>query len=258
MSDNSPSGSVTSSDHSAVPVVTESRPTPSLTVRRLRERQSEDPGALAAILAEGCLAYVGFVRDGWPVVLPFLYGVGDFGGGAGPQLLLHGSTGAGLFLDARSGVDVSVCIAHLDGLIYARSMFSAGANYRSAVVFGTARLVPDEHKVRALDLLSDHVMPGRRAEVRPMYEREVAATAILAVSLREASVKLRTGGGQDLSQDGEDPTIWAGVLPLGVRAGDPVASAETAFPAAIPDSVRTLMARLNGPAATTESPTAPR
>ncbi|WFR65806.1 pyridoxamine 5'-phosphate oxidase family protein [Curtobacterium flaccumfaciens] len=195
---------------------------PSLTVRRLRDRQSHDPVDLHAILAEAIVAHVGFVRGGHPIVLPFLCGVGDLG--AGPVLLLHGSTGGGLFLDAGAdGVPVSATVTHVDGLVFARSTFDSSANYRSAVVLGTATVVPDERRADALRQVADHLMPGRRAEVREMTAKEVRATQVLQLPLDRASVKIRAAGVGEARDDGEDHTVWAGVLPLAVRAGAPIA-----------------------------------
>lgn len=205
---------------------------PSTSVRRKPDRQSLDDAVRDEILADGVVAHVAFVRDGFTVVLPFLYGVGDLG--QGPVLLLHGSTGAGLFLDAGADVDqgvpVSVGITHLDGLVYATSTFDSSANYRSLVVFGRASVVPPGLREEALWQVADHVMPGRRAEVREMTRKEVAATQVLQVSLERYSVKVRADGVGDAPDDGEDHTVWSGVLPLRVRAGEPVTSSATDAP----------------------------
>lgn len=204
----------------------ESPSSPSLQVRRKPHRQSTDAEMLREILTEGLVAHVGFVRDGMPIVLPYLYGVGDLG--EGPVLLLHGSTGGGLFLDAGGdGVPVSVTVTHVDGLVFAASTFESSANYRSAVVFGNARVVPDDLRDQALWQVSDHLMPGRRAEVREMTRKEVRATQVLQVPLDRASIKVRFDGVGDTEDDGEDHTVWAGVVPLAVRAGSPVGSPVT-------------------------------
>ncbi|GAA1978284.1 pyridoxamine 5'-phosphate oxidase family protein [Isoptericola halotolerans] len=217
---------------------------PNLTVRRKPDRQTDDPAVLDGILADGHLAHVAMVRDGWPVVLPYLYGVGDLGDGLGRRLLLHGSTGGGLFLDAGSdGVPVSVAISHLDGLVYARSLNDSSANYRSAMIVGRATVVPRELRVEALWQVGDHLMPGRRAEVREMTPREVAATQVLQVPLDRVSVKTRSGGAGEASDDGEDHGVWAGVLPLAVAAGTPEPSALSADVPPAP-SVAALAARL--------------
>nr|WP_216648214.1 pyridoxamine 5'-phosphate oxidase family protein [Isoptericola chiayiensis] len=193
-----------------------------MTVRRKPDRQTDDPAVLDRILADGRLAHVALVRDGHPVVLPFLYGVGDLGDGLGRRLLLHGSTGGGLFLDAgHEGVPVSVAITHLDALVYARSLNDSSANYRSAMIAGRASVVPRERRARALWCVGDHLMPGRRTEVREMTPKEVAATQVLQVPLDAVSVKVRAGGVGDSPDDGEDHGVWAGVVPLTTTTGPP-------------------------------------
>jgi hypothetical protein len=54
--------------------------------------------------------------------------------------------------------------------------------------------------------------------------KELAQTIVLALSLDEASVKIRTGGPADDEQDIEDGTSWAGVLPLTRQWEAPVPS----------------------------------
>lgn len=215
-----------------------------MAVGRKPDRQTDDPAVLDGILADGFLAHVAMLRDGYPVVLPYLYGVGDLGDGLGRRLLLHGSTGAGLFLDAGpDGVPVSVGISHLDGLVYARSLNDSSANYRSAMVAGRATVVPRDLRVEALWQIGDHLMPGRRAEVREMTAKEVAATQVLQVPLDRVSVKTRTGGVGEDPDDGEDHGVWAGVLPLSVAAGVPEPSPLSAG-TPVPPSVSALAPRL--------------
>lgn len=224
---------------------------PSLTVRRLRDRQSHDPADLSAVLAEAIVAHVGFVRGGHPIVLPFLCGVGDLG--AGPVLLLHGSTGGGLFLDAgAAGIPVSATVTHVDGLVFARSTFDSSANYRSAMVVGNATVVPDALRTEALWQIADHLMPGRRDEVREMTAKEVRATHVLQLPLDRASVKIRAAGVGEAADDGENHAVWAGVLPLAVRAGAPIAG-DVSGDAPVDGSVRALAARLDGLAADREA-----
>jgi len=221
---------------------------PSVDVSRHADRQG-DWAAARAILAEGMVAHLGFIRDGWPVVLPFHYGIGDLGDGRGEQMIVHGSTGGRAFLDAargEPGVPVSVCVSFNDALVLGRSQYATGARYRSVVAFGHARLVPPESEQLALDILMDHIIPGRRDEVRPPTRKEVAQTALLAIPLDHASVKVAgTATGED-SDDGEDRAIWAGILPLRTVAGAPVASPETLNPDNVPKSVRSFLAAHDG------------
>ncbi len=132
---------------------------------RSRERASYDRELVHAILDEGCVCHLGFVRDGAPVVLPTLYGrIGD-------RLYVHGSTGSRPLRMARQsdpGLAVCLTVTHVDGLVLARSAFHHSINYRSVVVHGIAREVVDEEERRtALDALVDHVVPGRSHDSRP-------------------------------------------------------------------------------------------
>lgn len=224
---------------------------PSMSVRRKRDRQATDPEALREVLAEAFVAHVGVVRDGHPIVLPFLCGVGDLG--AGPVLLLHGSTGGGLFLDAGAdGVPVAATVTHLDGIVFARSTFDSSANYRSAMIAGRATVVPVELRAEALWQVSDHLMPGRRDEVREMAAKEVRQTQVLQVPLEHASVKIRFAGVGEDPADGEDHGVWAGVLPVALRAGAPIAG-DISGDAPVDASVLGLAARLDDVAADREA-----
>ncbi|GAB4086126.1 pyridoxamine 5'-phosphate oxidase family protein [Myceligenerans cantabricum] len=225
----------------------DTEPAPSLAVRRQRERQDHDPAALREILADGTFAHVAVVRDGLPVVLPFLYAVGDLG--RGPDLLLHGSTGGGLFLDAGDdGVPVSVAVTHLDGLVYARSLFDSSANYRSAMIFGRATPVPGELRPEALRIVGDHLMPERRTEIRDPTRREEAATHVLRVPLDRTSVKIRFAGTNEAPDDGEDHGVWSGVLPVALRPDEPVRDRSTTEGTPVPRSVGKLADRLHAAA----------
>jgi len=211
---------------STVPITDRTR------VRRLSERQVTEREALYAALDEALVAHVGFVRKGAPVVIPMGFGRD------GDDLLLHGSTGAGITLGAATGMPVSICVTLLDGLVFARSLFDSSMNYRSVVVHGTATVVSAEQKEYALLVIAEHLMPGRPAEVRGMTRRELAATQVLRVPLAEASLKVRAYGATEGADDGEDHTQWAGVLPLTLRAGDPQPTPLTSSATPLPPSVR--------------------
>jgi hypothetical protein len=95
-------------------------------------------------------------------------------------------------------------------------------NYRSVVVLGRAREVTDrEDKLRAMERVVEHVVPGRWADARRPNEGELKGTTILAVALEEASAKIRTGLPTDDEEDRALP-IWAGVIPLRLEPSDPV------------------------------------
>lgn len=188
--------------------------TPRTRVGRLRDRQVLDRAALDAVLDSGLVAHVASCRDGEPVLLPMAYARD------GDRLLLHGSTGGGLLRLIGSGAPVAVAVTHVDGMVFARSIFDSSMNYRSAVIFGTAGVLEGEEKVEALRALTERLMPGRWDEVRPATRAELAKTMVLEVPITEASVKVRDAG--VLEEGPEDPAQWAGVVPLAVTAGAPV------------------------------------
>ncbi len=184
-------------------------------VRRLPERAVYDRSVIDAILDEALLCHVGVVHDGSPAVIPTIHArVGD-------TLYFHGSPGSRVLREMKTGAEVCVAVTLLDGLVVARASFHNSMNYRSVVLYGAARVVEAHvEKLMALDAVTNHVLPGRTADARPMSEAEVRATLVMAVPLDEASAKVRTGGAED---DDEDYAldIWAGVVPLTMVAGEP-------------------------------------
>ncbi|KAA1426511.1 pyridoxamine 5'-phosphate oxidase family protein [Nocardioides antri] len=202
-------------------------PTPRTTVTRGANRAVGERDRLLDLLADALTAHLGVVvtRDGatHPVVLPVAFAVDPDGPDEGGTLYLHGSTGAG-WLRAALVSDVCVTVTELDGLVAARSAFSHSMNYRSAVVIGRARMVDDPAERRhALDLVVDHMIPGRSATLRASTRKELAATAVLALPLREASMKERAGGPVDEPED-VATGVWAGHIPLRRTALPPVSA----------------------------------
>jgi uncharacterized protein len=215
--------------------------TPRTRLTRHRERGSEDRSDLFALLAEALVCHVGIVRDGDPVVLPSVFAVDPDGPDEGGTLYLHGSVAAPWLLQAP-GQTVCATFTILDGAVLARAAFSHSMNYRSAVVMGPARRVEDEaERNHALGLIVDHVVPGRTATLRANTRKELAATAVIAVPLAEASVKARTGGVSDEPSDVATGT-WAGVVPLRLTAGEIVPEQE----GPVPDDVRRRVAQWTG------------
>ncbi|MGY5057966.1 pyridoxamine 5'-phosphate oxidase family protein [Streptomyces sp. 900105755] len=182
--------------------------------RRLREQGSHDRAELEAILDAGFVCHLGVVAEGRPLVVPTVYGRDE------RQLYLHGSVAS---RSLAGGTPVCVTVTHVDGLVLARSVFEHGVNYRSAVIHGTARKVTDpEEKLAGLRLLTEHTAPGQWSYARLPNRRELAATTLLALSLEEASVKIRTGAPEDGDGPDADLGLWAGVLPLTSAWGAPV------------------------------------
>ena len=192
-------------------------PTDRSTVRRGSKRARTDRAELHAVLDAGLVGHLGIQVKGAPVVLPTGYGR------RGDTLYLHGSTGAATLRAAAEGAPVCFTVTHLDGIVYARSAFHHSVNYRCAVVHGTARLVTDEaERLLGLEALTEQLAPGSWTATRQPDRKELAATAVLALDLTEASVKIRTGPPGDDQADVDAPgRVWAGVLPLRSVAGEP-------------------------------------
>ena len=184
-------------------------------VKRLAKRGHYDRDTIHAIVDEALICHAGFVVDGAPVVIPTIHWR------EGDTLYVHGSAASRMLRTMRGGVDACVTITLLDGLVLARSAFHHSMNYRSVVVFGKAREVTGEEKLRALTALVEHVVRGRSAEVRAPNEMELRQTLVLALPLDEASAKIRTGGPVDDEEDYALP-VWAGVLPLRLTPSAPV------------------------------------
>ncbi|MER6090913.1 pyridoxamine 5'-phosphate oxidase family protein [Streptomyces bluensis] len=212
-------------------------PTDRTVPTRSAQRASYDKDVVHAILDDGFVCHLGFVRDGAPVVLPTLYAR------SGERLYLHGSTGSRplrMTGQADPGLAVCVTVTHVDGLVLARSAFHHSINYRSVVVHGVAHQVTDpEEKRLALDALVDQVVSGRSRDARPANGKESAATAVIRLDLDEVSAKIRTGGVNDEPEDLALPH-WAGVVPLHKGYGTPVPDPDLAPGTELPDYLAAL------------------
>jgi nitroimidazol reductase NimA-like FMN-containing flavoprotein (pyridoxamine 5'-phosphate oxidase superfamily) len=194
--------------------------------RRLREQGSTDRADLAEVLRTGVICHLGVIVDGYPMVVPTSYGVD------GDTVYLHGSV-ASRSLVAAPGAAVCVTVTHLDGLVLARSVFEHAVNYRSAMIYGVPRLVTDPaEKLAGLRCLAEHIVPGQWDYARRPNSKEVAKTSLLALSLAEASVKIRTGPPDDGDSPDAALPVWAGVLPLAAAWQQP--DPDPVLPAGIP------------------------
>jgi nitroimidazol reductase NimA-like FMN-containing flavoprotein (pyridoxamine 5'-phosphate oxidase superfamily) len=184
-------------------------------LRRLAEKAVADRGVLHAVLDAGRIAHVAIVQEGQPYALPTAYArIGD-------AVVLHGSTGSRLFRALVAGTPACVTVTVLDGLILARSAFEASMRYRCAMVLGSAAPLEGEEKLAALRAISEQLVPGRWAELRPPSKKELAATLAVALPLAECSVKVSAGFPTDAEEDLDLP-VWAGVLPIAEATGEPI------------------------------------
>lgn len=146
----------------------------------------------------------------------------------GDVLYLHGSEASRTLRGLRTGIECCVEATIVDGIVLARSTPMHSLNYRSVIVYGVVREVTDpDEKDLAQRALVEHVVPGRTAEVRMPNDQELKETSIVALSLEEASAKVRTGDPKDPEEDLPLP-VWAGVLPLRETPGTPLPSGDLA------------------------------
>jgi nitroimidazol reductase NimA-like FMN-containing flavoprotein (pyridoxamine 5'-phosphate oxidase superfamily) len=182
--------------------------TPRNRIKRLHERASYDRAAVHAVLDAAMLCTVAYVIDGQPYATPTLFWR------RGDTLYWHGSSASRMLRHLKAGTPACLTVAHLDGLVLARSGFNHSANYRSAMCFGTARLVEDpEEKIEAMRDVVDRFYPGRSALLRPLTTQEAKATTVIAMPIEEAAAKVRAKGVGDDEEDFALP-IWAGVIPV--------------------------------------------
>jgi uncharacterized protein len=205
---------------------------------RFPARGSHDWETIKQILDTGFLAHVGFCVNGQPFVIPTLYGRD------GERLYLHGSAASRMLGELETGILACVSVTLVDGLVLARSAFDHSMNYRSVVAFGTARKVAEpEHKLKALRVISEHLIAGRWEDVREPSQKELKATTVLEFSIEEASSKVRSGPPLDDESDYGLP-VWAGVLPLEIKSRPPVPDDRLIEGVTVPDYVRRFDTRL--------------
>ncbi len=203
-------------------------------VRRVPQRGQYDKASVFSILDAGFLCHVSFAVDGQPFNIPMAYGR------KGDVLYLHGATKSRLIQRLREGIAVCICVTHLDGIVLARSAFHHSMNYRSAVLFGKAGLVDEGRKEGALRIISEQIVPGRWAECRPVLDKELKATHVLAFQIEQASAKIRSGPPKDETADYDLP-VWAGVLPMQVQYLPPEPDPDLQHNLEVAESVRRLM-----------------
>jgi len=184
-------------------------------VKRVPSRGKYDKESIHSILDAHFLCHIGFVHEGYPVVIPTLYGRDN------DNLYIHGASTSRMLKSLQKGIEISLAVTLVDGIVLARSAFHHSMNYRSVVLFGTAKLVTDpEEKLCALKVVSDQVLKDRWEEVRIPNEKELKVTAVLSIPIDEASAKVRTGPPIDDTEDyGLD--VWAGVIPLQFTMQEP-------------------------------------
>jgi nitroimidazol reductase NimA-like FMN-containing flavoprotein (pyridoxamine 5'-phosphate oxidase superfamily) len=189
---------------------------------------------LDELLDSSHIGHFSFIFDGGPRVLPIAIARD------GDGILLHGSTGSTWMRHLASGAAVAVSVTELGGIVVARSAFESSMHFRSAVLFGSCVALAGDDKLRALDVVTDALIPGRVAEIRGHRAKEVAATLMLRMTIDEWSLKHSTGFSEDDADDVAGPA-WAGVVPVVVSHGEPQPHPDLRPGIPVPASVRRLL-----------------
>ncbi|KGN42616.1 pyridoxamine 5'-phosphate oxidase family protein [Knoellia aerolata] len=201
-----------------------------LSLHRHQERGSTERAALDALLDDVLAGTLSTVVDGKPWVVPMIFARD------GDRILLHGSTGAGALRHVAAGAPAALAVIAVDALVVGPTTFDSSANYRSAVVHGHLTPLRDVDRTIALDVLSERILPGRTAEVRPMTRQEQSRTLAMALPIAEGGfmVKTRTG---TASAPTEPTDAWHGLVELRTVALEPE-PAPTSTAQEVPRSVR--------------------
>jgi len=176
-------------------------------IKRVPNRAIYNKDEIYKILDREYLCHVGIIHNNHPVVIPTLYGRKD------DSIYIHGASVSRLITQLEKGIEVSISVANINGIVLARSAFHHSINYESVVIFGTGKLVPEDQKEEALKIISDHIIDGRWEECRAPNLKELKATKVIKIDIDEISAKVRAGGPIDDKNDYE-LDYWAGVIPI--------------------------------------------
>ena len=201
-------------------------------VVRGANRASYDEATILEIADSHFLCHLAYVFEGTPIVIPTAYARKD------KTFYIHGSSKNRMINFLLNNERVSLTITHMDGIVLARSVFHHSFNYRSAVIFGTPRLVTElDEKMEAFELITENIIKGRWSEARIPNAKEIKATGIMAIEMTDASAKIRAEGANDEPEDME-LDVWAGVLPLHIGFGQPVVNDDCKPEITVPESVK--------------------
>lgn len=201
-----------------------SAPSPRTKVRRIAELANYEKKSLYEIIDEAYVCHIAFSDGKSTHCIPTAcWRIENY-------LYIHGSNGGRLTKALLSGIQTSIAITHIDGLVLARSAFNHSMHYRSAVIYGEFEMVKgNAKKMSALVAFMQKIAMGRETEARPGNEKELAATSVLRISLDEAASKISNGGPSDKEEDVSLP-VWAGVLPLVIKHAEPIPFANGNIP----------------------------
>jgi hypothetical protein len=208
-------------------------PTNRSRIKRVYERGHYDKHSVYAVVDATPLCHVGYSIDGQPYVTPTLHWrVGDV-------MYWHGSSASRMLKAVKGGLPVCLTVTHFDGFVMARSAFAHSANYRTAMLYGTAQAIADrDEKEHALKVMMEGLFPGRWAELRANTDQELKATTVVEMPIDDAAAKIQADPPDDTEQDYETATVWAGNLPRQEVWGTPIDDPRLLHGITVPDYLK--------------------
>lgn len=183
---------------------------------RAAKRANYEPETINSILDEALYCTISYSSENKPYSIPTAFVRYT------DRIYVHGSVGSHLMRELEKGIPVCITVTLMDALVVAKSAFHHSVNYRSVVIFAQAEKIENPaDKIEAFKWLTDKIVPGSWDYLRPITDREVLKTTVLAFKIDEASAKVRTGMPVDDDDDLELP-IWSGLIPLQTKRLPPL------------------------------------
>ena len=208
-------------------------------VNRTPKRAVYEKETIYKILDETFVCQIAFKIDGQVFIIPTAFGRKD------DSIFIHGSNKSRMLNSIKSGEDICIGVTLIDGIVAARSIFHHSINYRSVIIFGKGKEIDEpEDKLKALKIITEHIIPGRWNYARKPNEKELEITSVFEFKIDEASAKIRTGPPVDEKED-YNLNVWAGIIPLKTIAESPIRDQEVRNGILLPDYIKDFSMRVN-------------
>ncbi len=175
-------------------------------VKRGRKRASYKKQPIHYLVDDLKLGHIGFIWNKRPVVIPMsIWRVDD-------DLFFHVMNKSRLQKLLEAGEEISISFAESNEWVMAKSAYEHSVNYRSAVMYCTGSRVTDEVEFdHAFEVFIEQIEEGRWDKIRAPSKQERKATALMKLTINEASFKSRTGG-VSVEPEDEHIDVWTGVV----------------------------------------------
>ena len=184
-------------------------------LRRFPARGQFDRGTINSILDTTPIGHIGFNNHDDASILPMVFWR------TGKYIYFHGSAKNRMFNALAKVRQCCFVATRIDAFVLARAALHHSVNYRSIVIYGEAEEVSDpDLKLEALKSLIGRFYPGRWERIRAPSPGEFAAVRVFRLPVEEASAKIRSGFPTPYEEDFGIP-VWAGIVPLELRLGEP-------------------------------------